>query len=75
MPVGQQDPAGRGDIAAESSSSSGAPGPSGESGLTADQAGPSYHLPVSLDVSDGSGVSHPRSPSPARCGRCIRLHV
>ncbi|KAG8157081.1 hypothetical protein KVR01_013071 [Diaporthe batatas] len=56
----QQDPAAgrQGDIAAaEASTGAAAAGPSGESGLTADQAQPepSYHLPATLDVSDGSG--------------------
>lgn len=56
--VGQQDPAGQGDIAAESSSVA-AVG-SGESGLVAEEAEPNFHLPAHLDVSDGSGVSRPR---------------
>lgn len=72
--VGQQDPAGgQGDIAAESSSGAAAPGgpsASGEGGLVADQVQPgelSYHLPATLDVSDGSGVSLvPRRPGGVR---------
>lgn len=51
--VGQQGPAGQGDIAAESSSTA-AVG-SGESGLVAEEAEPNFHLPAHLDVSDGSG--------------------
>lgn len=66
--VGQQDPAGQGDIAAESSSDAAhaaAPGGPSSEGLVADhQEQPSYHLPATLDVSDGSGVSS--VPSPAR---------
>lgn len=60
--MGQQDPAGQGDIAAESSSDAAAAAPGGPSeGLVADhQAQPSYHLPATLDVSDGSGVSRSR---------------
>lgn len=76
--MGQQDSAGRGDIAGESSSSSAAAaaGPSGESGLTADQqqAEPSYHLPATLDVSDGSGVSRV-SPSPPKYGLSERATI
>lgn len=62
--MGQQDPAGQGDIAAESSSdaaaaAAAAPGGPSSEGLVADhhQEQPSYHLPATLDVSDGSGVS------------------
>lgn len=54
----QQDSAGQGDIAAESSSSVAALG-SGESGLAAEEAQHVFHLPAHLDVSDGSGVSRP----------------
>lgn len=62
----QQDPAGQGDIAAESSTPNAAVG-SGESGLVAEEAQPQhiFHLPAHLDVSDGSGVK----PSSASRGR------
>lgn len=56
--VGQQDSAGQGDIAAESSSMTA--GGSGESGLVAEEAQHTFHLPAHLDVSDGSGVSRSR---------------
>ncbi|KAI3396157.1 hypothetical protein diail_420 [Diaporthe ilicicola] len=56
----QQDPAERqGVIAAESSSTAAAAGSSssssGQEGLAAQQAQPNFHLPATLDVSDGSG--------------------
>ena len=58
--VGQQkDSAGQGDIAAESSSNAAA-GSSGEGLVAEEEAQPSYHLPATLDVSDGSGVSRSR---------------
>lgn len=56
--VGQQDSAGQGDIAAESSSMTA--GGSGEGGLVAEEAQHTFHLPAHLDVSDGSGVSRSR---------------
>lgn len=64
----QQDSAGQGDIAAESSSTA-AVG-SGESGLVAEEAQHNFHLPAHLDVSDGSGVSRPH-----RCGVPLVIEV
>ncbi|KAL1880038.1 hypothetical protein Daus18300_001401 [Diaporthe australafricana] len=60
MEEDRQDPAGQqqqqGDIVAESSSSSAAAGSGSSEGLAAEQAAqPYFHLPATLDVSDGSG--------------------
>ncbi|KAJ0107682.1 hypothetical protein J7T55_010288 [Diaporthe amygdali] len=49
--VGHQGPAGQGDIAGESSNAGG----SSSEGLAAEETQPNYHLPATLDVSDGSG--------------------
>lgn len=58
--MGHQGPAGQGDIAGESSNAGG----SSSEGLAAEETQPNYHLPATLDVSDGSGVSwRPLDPS------------